>query len=235
MCHFVHDFVLSLVHIMCMCGVTFHFSNSKQFAYLSACLPPPFVVVWTLCQSSTSRQSFVPSGFLNPIWFPKLKQQPQSSSAPFSPFFSPTFLSNDTQFFSALSRVSLCPTVSFIAISLQTWQMSNSDSLLKSPSHTVRLQLAGNASPSIQSRWLIFSFWCRLPTALLDLSAQNSGIVSWTAVHCWCSCSCFWNCTRCLQGEISFLGACLFRMRTGSCKTIQPKILAGCFYFILFF
>lgn len=43
------------VHVWCCLSI---FSNST-LAYLSACLPPPFVVVWTLCQFSTSRQSFV--------------------------------------------------------------------------------------------------------------------------------------------------------------------------------
>lgn len=51
------------VHVWCCLS---SYSNST-LAYLSACLPPPFVVVWTLYQSSTSRQSLVSPGFSNPI------------------------------------------------------------------------------------------------------------------------------------------------------------------------
>lgn len=189
-----------------------HFSVCVIFVYLSS----------LRCSRHFSilhvRQSFFLPSFLNPNFISHTKTASSMSSPAPSTVVSSHLppLQQSSQW----ESVVLCFPLSLLAIFSKSGKCPTQAVFSKVHLHTVKLQLVGNAHPSIQSWWCHFSPCCRcVAQLLLDLffTAHDAALSSWDPLL-------FWNCISCLQGEI--LGACVLRVTNTwklSCKIIQPK------------
>lgn len=177
-------FGLHELHCMCVCVSRIN----AFFCLCNFCVPLLFAVLQTLFNSPRKAVVFLPS-FLNPNFIPTL-QQPSSMLSPspltvVSSHLSPLQQSSESQL--SFSFVLCFPQSHFAIFAPKVANVQLKQSFQKSI-HTVKVQLVGNAHPSIQSWWCHFSPCCRClaQLLLLDLffTAQDAAVSSRDPSRC---------------------------------------------------